>query len=235
MDFFSINTVAFTVFNYPMSYIEFIGTVSGLACVWLTVKRHISCWPVGIVNIFFFFLVFYQVRLYSDMILQVIFFILSIYGWYRWLHPRTEEEANEKNELKVTRLSGKNRIISLTLILIAIAALGAFMKKVHIFFPVVFPEPAAFPFWDASTTVMSVYAQYLLARKKLEAWALWITVDVICVFLYNLKGIKFISAEYFIFLVMAISGFTGWFRAYKKVAHKTYENRNSHRQVHADA
>jgi nicotinamide mononucleotide transporter len=216
MDFFNINTIAFTVFGYPMSYIEFIGTVSGLACVWLTVRRHISCWPIGIVNIIFFFLVFYQVRLYSDMILQAIFFILSVYGWYRWLHPRTEEEANEKNELRVTGLSGKNRMIALVLTLVAIAALGAFMKRIHLIFPSVFPEPAAFPFWDASTTVMSVYAQYLLAKKKLESWILWIAVDIICVFLYNLKGIKFISIEYFVFLIMAASGLVGWLRAYKK-------------------
>lgn len=83
-------------------------------------------------------------------------------------------------------------------------------------FPGIFPVPASYPFWDAFTTVMSFVATVLLAKKVVENWYIWILVDIIGIVLYYLKGVKFISLEYVIFLGMASYGLYDWLRTLKK-------------------
>lgn len=65
-----------------MSWIEFTASGFGLACVWLTVRRHIACWPTGLVMVALYIVVFHQARLYSDMLLQMVYVVLQLYGWY---------------------------------------------------------------------------------------------------------------------------------------------------------
>ncbi len=207
---FDINQVAFKILSYNMSWLELIGTISGIACVWLTAKEKIICWPIGIVNIVFFFILFYQVRLYSDMVLQTVFFILSFYGWYAWLNPKTKKEENINKELKITLLSNKQRVVLGFMILVLTLILGMFMIKIHLIFPKIFPEPAAAPFRDSFTTVASVTAQWIMARKKLESWILWIIIDVVAFIYYFQVGIAFVGLEYILFLGLAIKGFYEW-------------------------
>lgn len=204
--FFSINTVFFTVAGYPMSYIEFIGTVFNIWCVWLAARRNILTWPVGLVAIVLYFLLFYQIRLYSDLIEQIYFFILTFYGWWLWLQGKRKDTnviEVEQNSLKVNIIYGVS-IIVLTL------GLGYVMQHIHEYVPNLFPEAASFPYLDAFTTVMSFAATILMAKKKFEAWYLWILVDIIGIWLYYTKGVKFIALEYVVFLILAIKGFVVW-------------------------
>ena len=168
MIFFDIEFILFKILDYPVSLLELSGTLSGLACVYLTAREKISCWPVGIVNIIFFFILFYQVRLYSDMILQVYFFVMSIYGWWKWTHPKTQAEANEQNELKITNLTKKGWLITLLITLASTFLLGYFMGRIHLIFPTLFKEAAIFPYPDAFTTVLSIIATVVMAQKKKE-------------------------------------------------------------------
>jgi nicotinamide mononucleotide transporter len=82
MHYLSISTVFFTVLGYPMSYIEFFGTVFNIWCVYLTAKGKVLSWPIGMAGIVLYFFLFYQIRLYSDLLEQVYFFVMSIYGWW---------------------------------------------------------------------------------------------------------------------------------------------------------
>lgn len=214
LNIFDINTTFISILGYPLSYIEFIGTAFGLWCVVLIAREKISAWPIGIINIIFFFILFYQIQLYSDMLLQVYFLITSIYGWWKWTHPHPEEKKR-KNELKVSVNSGKVNLIWLGVILGSVAVLGTFMRNIHILWPSAFSKPAAYPYWDAATTVMSIIAQWFLAKKILESWILWIIVDIICVILYFKKAVLFLSLEYFIFLVIASFGLVTWRKAFK--------------------
>src|SRR5512136_628797 len=107
-EFFSIQTVAFTLWGYEMSWIELLGTIFGLWSVWLTAKQKVLCWPVGIVNIFFFMLVFYQVQLYSDVVEQLYYFATTAYGWWAWKQTPSDlkdQKELEKQGLPVTALS----------------------------------------------------------------------------------------------------------------------------------
>lgn len=211
---FDINNVLFMIGDYPMTAVELIGTAFGLWTVWYARQEKISSWPIGIVNVIFFFVLFYQVNLYSDMFLQVFFFFASLLGWYRWTHPKTIEETNKQAELKISFLDNKWRIALVGMSFVSIVFLGGFMEIIHEVFPVAFPEPAAFPYWDAVTTILSIVAVTLLAQKKLESWMLWITIDIIATVLYYFKDIHLVSVEYIIFGIISGTGLYSWMKEY---------------------
>lgn len=187
-----------------MSLLELLGTLTGLITVVYASRSHIYTWPTGLVNILLFFLLFYQVHLYSDMLLQVYFFVTSVYGWVYW-------SSQQGQPLRpITQLSHTTWLLLLLLILGSTVALGYFMSGVHHLLPDVFSAPADFPYADALTTVMSVLANLLLARRVLENWLLWIAVDLISMVLYLQKGVWLLSAEYGVFLIIASYGLYRW-------------------------
>lgn len=213
--FFDIQTVFFTVLGYPMSYVEFFGTVFNLWAVWLVAKNKILNWPVGIAGVSLFAFLFYQIRLYSDFVEQIYFFVMSLYGWWRWLHPKTSEETGEDLELKTTINTRRQNLHGSVVIGAGTLALGYLASRIHLNVPRFFPEPAAFPYLDAFTTVMSFAAMILQARRKVESWVLWILVDIVGVALYAAKGVRFVALLYFAFLIMAIRGYRNWRGEYR--------------------
>ena len=212
---FSINTIFFTFLDYPMSYLEFFGTIFTIWCVWLTVKARVLSWPVGIIGSVIYIFLFYQIQLYSDLFEQVYFIITSILGWWIWLHPRTKAEENKDKELKINRNSLKDNLFWLVIVSIGIALFMYITVNLNVWFPEYFPEPASFPFLDAFTTAMSFTAQWLLAKKRIESWVLWIAVDAIDMWLYWFKGVKFVSIEYMLFFILASKGMWEWIKVYK--------------------
>lgn len=205
MSFFDINNIAFVLIEYPLSWIELIGTLFGLVTVYLASRENILTWPTGLINVAAFFFLFYQVNLYSDMILQVYFFAMSLYGWYFW---KTKPNGQPITSLPLTW----QKKYSLVLVL-GTVILGFTMSSIHELLPHYFPQPAAFPFADAFTTVASIMATILLARKVLENWYLWIAVDMVSILLYSMKGIYLVAIEYFIFLIICIFGLLKWRRS----------------------
>jgi nicotinamide mononucleotide transporter len=213
--FFSINSIFFTFLGYEMSYIEFFGTIFTIWCVWLTAKAKILSWPVGIIGTLLYLALFYQISLYSDLFEQVYFLITSFMGWWIWLHPKTRAEANKDDELKIKHNSFKESTLWGLVVLGLTAIFYYITVNLHGWFPVYFPEPASYPFLDALTTGMSFVAQWLLAKKHLENWALWIMVDSIDVWIYWFKGVKFVSLEYGLFFIIASIGLYKWIREYR--------------------
>jgi len=213
-DFLSVNQVFFTLLGYPMSYIEFAGTLLYLWSVWLIVKRNILTWPVGIVSVLLYAALFYQIHLYSDAIEQIYYLGASAYGWWFW-----NRSVSDRRFVSDVAFSGRRPIL-LVLAATAVlsAATGAFMSRVHLFLPLIFPEKADFPYLDAVTTIMSFTAMWLMAKKRTESWVYWIVVDVIGIGLYYAKGVKFISLLYVLLLVLAIQGLLSWLRAIQEAA-----------------
>lgn len=214
MNFFNINQTFFTVLDYPMSYLEFFGTLAGAVAVWLSARGNIWSWPIGIINVVLFSFLFYQVQLYPDMFLQIFFFITNLMGWWRWAHPRTHEE-DSKQELKISRMSAKWTAMILLPGIAGTYAFGLLASKLHTFFPVLFSKPSAFPYADSFVTVMSIAATYLMVQKKVECWLLWIAVDLVATYLYFSKGILFVGIEYLVFCFLAAYGFLDWRRQYR--------------------
>lgn len=209
--FLSINTIFFTVMNYPMSYIEFFGTIFNLWSVWLVARNNVWNWPIGNIGVVLFAILFYQINLYSDLGEQVYYFITGFYGWYMWLRIR---KNNENTDEKVEHESLNVLSYYAVAVVLLSIALGFAMSRINIWLPAYFPEPASYPYLDAFTTVLSFAATVLMIYKKVECWYLWILVDVIGIWLYNAKGVTFIALLYAVFLVLATKGLFNWLKIY---------------------
>jgi nicotinamide mononucleotide transporter len=209
LNFLNVNNIAFVVLGYPMSYVEFIGTILYLWSVWLIAKRQVLTWPVGIASVLLYMALFYQIRLYSDTLEQIYYLGASVYGWTVW-----NKSTREDGRIKDVTYSEKKKVVfwGVTTGLISILV-GILMSRVHLLMPSLFPEAASFPFLDTLTTIMSFTAMWLMARKKIESWIYWIIVDMIGIGLYYAKDVKFISLLYVILLFMAINGFRSWHKA----------------------
>ena len=202
MNFFEIKNIAFQIWNYPISYVEFIGTLFGLVSVYFASRANILTWGTGIINELFLFILFFHVQLYADMFLQVYFFVVTLYGWYKWNTKTSENRISELNYLK--------RIFLATFILFGTSFFGIFFTNIHLYLPTYFKIEAAYPFTDSFIMFSSIVATMLLAKKKIENWYLWIVIDLVCVVLYFQKGIYVLSFEYLLFLGLALNGLYHW-------------------------
>lgn len=187
-----------------MSLLELLAVLTGLAAVWLAARANILTWLFALVNAILFFVLFYQVNLYSAMALQVFFFCNALYGWYNWRRSESDDKT------PVTMLIHKQRVIWLAVVLLGAIALGTVMSRIHIWLPDFFPERATFVYTDAMIAVMSIVASLLLAKLKLENWILWILINLMSVVMYAMKGVMFVSLQYVIFLFMASYGLIEW-------------------------
>lgn len=214
-NFFSVDNIVFTILEYPMSYVELLGTVLYLLSVWLIVRQNILTWAIGIISVLLYMVLFYQIRLYSDTLEQVYYLGVSVYGWWAW-----NKHSKDRRQITDVKYSNSNKII-LWVVFTAIISIvfGLLMSQIHIFLPVIFPEAASFPYLDALTTIMSFSAMWLMVQKKTESWVYWIIVDIIGVWLYFVKDVKFISLLYVILLIMAFNGLRIW--------HKSIQNNSS--------
>ncbi len=205
-EFFSVNNIVFTLWGYPLSYIEFIGTILYLWSAWLVAQKQILTWPVGIVSVLLYMALFYQIRLYSDTLEQVYYLGTSIYGWWWW--SKSNHQIDKAISFRYS--SRRNTILFLAVTLAISFATGAFMSRIDIILPAFFPEKASFPYLDALTTIMSFTATLLMIQKRVESWYYWIVVDLIGIGLYYVKGVRFIALLYVILLAIAIKGLVSW-------------------------
>lgn len=202
MNLFDIENIVFEILNYPISYVELIGTLFGLISVYLATKANILTWGTGIVNELFLFILFFQVQLYADMFLQIYFFTVTLYGWYNW---KNTPKANS-----ITSIDFKTKFWLLCVILLATPIAGYLFSNIHLYLPLSFRIEASYPYADSFVMVLSILATVLLAKKKIETWYLWIVVDLVCVFLFFKKGIVFLGIEYLVFLGLVIYGLLNW-------------------------
>jgi nicotinamide mononucleotide transporter len=179
----------------PFTFVEYMGFVSGAICVWLAARDNVWNWPIGIINAGFFTVLFFNARLFADMGLQVVYIILGFLGWYWWLRG-----GSNKTELPISHISKKEIITLSILTILCTIGMTQYLHTIN----------DSAPFADALTTVTSLVAQYLLTKKRLENWYVWIGTDVIYIWLYAHKGLYLTSVLYAVFLLMCISGVVEW-------------------------
>ncbi len=204
-EFFSIQHIACTFLGYSMSWLELLATLFTIVNVWLAIRQHMLNWPAGLVAIVLSFLLFYQSSLYADAFLQIFFFVVSCYGWYHWAFGHKSEAA-----LPVTKLSSAGRKVVAVLVMVGTLLAGYVIQHLNTWFPVYFPQPAAYPYPDSFVMVGSFAGQWLLAKKKLENWWCWIAVNSVAVVIYYFKDIQLFSLLYLLLWVMAVSGWMRW-------------------------
>ena len=182
------------------SMLEAVSFVTGALCVWLTVRESVWNFPLGLLNVATFAVVFFRTGLYADASLQIVYVVLTLVGWYLWLFGGREHTA-----LRVSRVTEAEAI--------AVAAAGVVMMAV--FWGLVTFAAGVSPFFDALTTSLSLCAQWLLNRKRLENWFFWIAADVVYVPLYAFKGLYLTSILYAVFLAMCVIGVRQWHATWK--------------------
>ena len=181
--------------------LEALATLLGLINITLIVRRSVWNYPFGLAMVTLYAWIFAQpdVRLYSDVGLQMFFFVVQLYGWWNW----SQSEA-DSGEVQVVVLSSPNRLAWLAVIAVATLAWGTLMHRY---------TSAALPWWDAFIAMTSVSAQLLMARRYLENWVLWIAVDAVAIGVYAAKGLMLTAILYTIFLIVSIIGLFSWRKA----------------------
>ena len=181
----------------PFSMTEALGFVTGALCVYLVVRENVWNFPVGIANNAFFLVLFAGARLYGDAALQLVYIALGFQGWYLWLRG-----GENRTQLRVGRASSPLLAGVAAFVVAATAALTLLFRRVN----------DSAPFLDALTTALSLGAQYLLNRKAVENWWLWITADVLYIYLYFHKGLHLTAVLFFVFLGLCVAGLRGWLK-----------------------
>jgi nicotinamide mononucleotide transporter PnuC len=177
--------------------VEIIGTISGLLFLYLEIKQNKWLWPVGLLTSVMYIYVFFVAKLYADMSLQFYYVFISIYGWIIWSKGTNKSD----DQLPVVRLS---RALFLTLF-------GASMLiYVFIAYILVNFTDASIPYWDAFTTALSIVATWMLARKILEQWLVWLVVNAVSMGLYIYKGLYPTTVLFFFYTVLALVGCLQW-------------------------
>jgi nicotinamide mononucleotide transporter len=181
------------------SCVEFIGVVLGIVTVYLSAKENIWSWPTALVNAAMFVIVFFRTGLYSDFGLQIIYFVLSLYGWYEWLYG-----GANRTELHVTRTPARLWLIFLMVGLASWGVLSGITSRL---------PNAALPFMDSALVTVSLIAQYMMTKKYLENWILWIVVDVFYVGMFIYKKLNLTAFNYLVYLGLAVVGYVAWRRS----------------------
>ncbi len=179
-----------------MNYYEVLAATFGIISVYLSVRQSIWTWPTGIINVALYIIVFFQAKLYADMGLQMVYVVLSFYGWYQWLYG-----GRDRTELPVARMSGRLSLGLSILCLILSAFLGTVLSR---------QTDASLPMLDSTTTVVSLIAQWMMTKKFLESWIVWVGVDVVYVGMFIYKSLYVTTGLYLIFLVLAVKGYIEW-------------------------
>ena len=187
-----------------MTALELFGAILGALSVYLSVRQNIWSWPTAIINVTVYAVVFYHAKLYADAGLQVIYAVLSIYGWYEWLHG-----GEHRTALRVTRTSPPLGALLTGIALVGSAALGTLLSRT---------TDAALPFMDSFLSSTSLVAQWMMTRKKLENWLVWIGVDVLYVGVFIYRHLYITAALYAVFLALAVRGYIDWRRSMTALA-----------------
>ncbi|WP_323084767.1 nicotinamide riboside transporter PnuC [Providencia alcalifaciens] len=212
---------------YDLSYIEAVGTIAGLLCILLASFEKNINYLFGLINVTLFAVIFFQIQLYANLLLQVFFFGANIYGWYAWSRVSNSQEA----ELKIRWLSLPKALTTLVISVLAIIFLTFNIDAVfgrlatwavellnlfgaNLTLPTL--DPDAFPFWDSTMTVLSVVAMILMTRKYVENWLLWVVINVISIVIFFIQGVYAMSLEYLILLGIALNGSRLWIKSAKE-------------------
>jgi nicotinamide mononucleotide transporter len=182
-----------------VNWIEWIAAIAGAASVYLSARENIWSWPTAIVNVGLYTFVFFETGLYSDMGLQVVYLVLSVYGWYEWLHG-----GAHRSRLHVSRATPHAWIVSVSIAIVFWIAWGRYVSTFR---------GVSLPYLDAGLASLSLVAQWMMTRKILENWVLWIIADIVYVPMYVYKNLYVTAALYAVFLVLAILGLVEWRRS----------------------
>ena len=176
--------------------LEIGGVFFGLVSVLFERKGNVLLFPTGIVSVLVYVFLCFRSRLYADMAINIYYFIVSIYGWYYWVHKGTSGKT-----VPVTQCDNRELMKYLLILVGSFVVLFVLLK---------YFTDSDVPMVDATTTALFLVGMLLLARKKIENWFAWIVGNFISIPLYFYKGLVLTSIQFLVFFIISISGYLVW-------------------------
>lgn len=188
---------AFSLWGSPATWAELVAVVIALAMVGCNIREIHWGWPLAIASSLLYFAVFWRSRIYGDAMLQIFFAVVAFWGWFQWLRGKRADGS----ALRVMRLSPRGLAIAVLAAGVLWPATGLFLKTW---------TDSDVPWWDAFPTAVSLVGQFLLGRKYIENWAVWIVVNVVSVGLFAHKGLWLTVGLYLVFIALSVVGWRTW-------------------------
>jgi len=178
------------------TWLEAIAVLFGLLSVWFAKKENILVYPTGIISVLIYVYICFFAGLYADMGINGFYFIMSVYGWYKWTRKDTADHF-----IPITKNSVKQHIISVVGVIVFFFVFQFVLTNY---------TDSTVPNWDSATTAIFIVGMWLMALKKIENWIFWIIGDIISIPLYFHKGLMLTSFQFTVFLLIAILGYLEW-------------------------
>ena len=188
---------------FSQHYVELVATITALIYLYFSIRGHILLWLFGIISSLIYVYVCFKARIYADMSINAYYVVISIYGWIHWALRRAES----KNKFSISRLKMMQSILLLAITTIIFFFIGYILNNY---------TDSDIAWWDAFTTALSITATWMLARKIMEHWLLWIIVDGVSVGLYIYKELYITVILFVVYTTMAVVGFYEWKKQWKK-------------------
>jgi nicotinamide mononucleotide transporter len=200
------------------NFIEIFGAVTGIIYVFFEIRQTIWLWPLGIATSAAYVWIFFSSKLYADMSLQTYYVVISVLGWYWWIKGAGSRRDGETKGLRDEETGGRGDLESggnlkvsriktrLAFVLLVIF----FILWLVMYFVLSRLTDSPVPGWDGFITSLSVIGTWMLARKILEHWYLWIIVNFVSVILYFTRGLYPTVILYFVYLTMSFIGLATW-------------------------
>lgn len=182
----------------PMSRLEIVAVATGLWSVACYVRESVWAWPAGLINVALSIALYWHSGLYAETALQAIFVWLQLYGWWQWLHGGALHTG-----VVIVRTSRGQALALVYLALAAIIPVGYSLDRW---------TDSTVPWWDTVPVVLSLVAQWMISKKLLENWMVWIAVDLISIPLFIHKELYLVAGLYGVFLILCILGLLAWRR-----------------------
>lgn len=178
------------------NYVEICGTLTGFLYLGFSIRQHYLTWPVGLLNALFYIAVFFSSKIYADMTLQFYYVAISVYGWWCW------HKGNDSGQTLAVSKTSQKLLLKLVIVsMILFLVIGWVLIRF---------TDSRVPYLDAVTTALSIIATWMLARKKLEHWLVWVIVDAISIGMFLLKGLYPTTLLFLVYTILAIYGYYEW-------------------------
>lgn len=184
------------------NFIELLGALLSVLYLFLSIRQNILLWPVGILSALLYMIVFFQTKFYADMGLNGYYFFISIYGWITW----RKVNRGKGSVMPVVHVGRIRSVILLIIVLLLFIVIGYLLNNY---------TDSPIPYWDAFTTAGSIVATWMLTRKIIEHWILWVVIDLVSLGLYLHRGLFPTAVLFAIYTTMAVVGYIQWRRSIK--------------------
>ena len=195
-----------------MQYIEILGTIVGLLYLWLEYRASIYLWVASVVMPAIYLIIYYDAGLYADFGINIYYLVIAVYGWAAWRYGFAIGRGSEGHELPISHTPARLWLPLAGVTSIVFVAIAWVLINL---------TDSSVPYADAFTTALSVVGLWMLARKYIEQWWVWLVVDVASVALYIYKDLHFSAALYALYAVVAVFGYIKW----KKLMNELHETR----------